>query len=99
MYENRICSACNKKLDKDKYQKDRTIFKNCYNEKKRKNKNIILIQNQQPESDNAKTNNNNRTLLVGPSFSGKTYLMLKFLSRIPPDQDKYIITKEPPEQY
>ena len=27
-------------------------------------------------------NNNNRTLLVGPSFSGKTYLMLQILSRI-----------------
>ena len=43
-------------------------------------------------------NNNNRTLLVGPSFSGKTYLMLKILSRIS-DRDIYIITKSPPEQY
>ena len=42
--------------------------------------------------------NNNRTLLVGPSFSGKTYLMLKILSRIP-NRDIYIITKSPPEQY
>ena len=36
--------------------------------------------------------------MVGPSFSGKTYLMLKTLPRIP-DQDIYIITKSPPEQY
>ena len=43
-------------------------------------------------------NNNNRTLLVGPSFSVKTCLMLKFLSRIL-DRDIYIITKSPPEQY
>ena len=43
-------------------------------------------------------NNNNRTLLVGPSFSGKTYLMLQILSRIS-DRDIYIITKSPPEQY
>ena len=43
-------------------------------------------------------NNINRTLLVGPSFSGKTHLMLKILSRIP-DRDIYIITKSPPEQY
>ena len=43
-------------------------------------------------------NNNNRTLLVGPSFSGKTYLMLKILSRIS-DRDVYIITKSPQEQY
>ena len=42
--------------------------------------------------------NNNRTLLVGPSFSGKTYLMLKILSRIP-CRDIYIITKLPPKQY
>ena len=42
--------------------------------------------------------NNNRTLLVGPSFSGKTYLMIKILSRIT-DRDIYIITKSPPEQY
>ena len=43
-------------------------------------------------------NNNNRSLLVGPPFPGKTYLMLKILSRIP-DRDNYIITKSPPEQY
>ena len=36
--------------------------------------------------------------MVGPSFSGKTYLMLKTLSRIP-DRDIYIITNSPPEQY
>ena len=42
--------------------------------------------------------NNNRTLLVGPSFSGKTYLMLKILSRLP-DRDTYIITRSLPEQY
>ena len=35
--------------------------------------------------------------MVGPSFSGKTYLMLEILSRIP-DRDIYIITKSPPEQ-
>ena len=43
-------------------------------------------------------NNNNRTLLVGSSFSGKKYLMLQILSRMP-DRDIYIITKSPPEQY
>ena len=54
------------------------------------NSNVII--------DNVNNNNNNRTLLVGPSFSGKTYLMLKILSRIS-DRDIYIITKSPPEQY
>ena len=36
--------------------------------------------------------------MVGPCFSGKTFLMLKLLSRIS-DRDTYIITKSPPEQY
>ena len=42
--------------------------------------------------------NNNRTLLVGPSFSGKTYLTLEILSRMP-DRDFYIITESPPKHY
>ena len=48
--------------------------------------------------DNVNTNNNNRTLLVGPSFSGKTYLMLQILSRIS-DRDIYITTESPPEHF
>ena len=60
--------------------------------------NEITISHQNTKIENGKNNNNNRTLLVGPSFSGKTYLMLRTLSRIP-DRDIYIITKSPPEQY
>ena len=67
----------------------------------RRKKNKITISHhhhqQQPITENGNINNN-RTLLVGPSFSGKTYLMLKILSRIS-DRDIYIITKSPPEQY
>ena len=85
------CSACNIKLDINNYKKDRTVCKDCYNKKKRKNH---LIQQPKIENDF----NNDRTLLVGPSFSGKTYLMLKILSRIP-NRDIYIITKSPPDQY
>ena len=44
------------------------------------------------------TANNNRILIVGASSFRKTYLTLKILSRII-DQDIYIITKLPPEQY
>ena len=91
MDKNKNCSACNIKLDINNYKKDRTVCKDCYNKKKRKNN---VIQQLKIENDN----NNNRTLLVGPSFSGKTYLMLKILSRIP-RRDIYIITKSPPEQY
>ena len=76
------------------YKKNRTVCKTCYNKKKRKNKSIISYQ--QPKIENGKINN--RTLLVGPSFSGKTYLMLKLLSRIP-NRDIFIITKLPPELY
>ena len=95
MEKNKNCSACNIKLDINNYKKDRTVCKDCYNKKKRKNK--ITVSHQQPIIENGK-NNNNRTLLVGPSFSGKSYLMLKILSRMI-DRDIYIITKSPPEQY
>ena len=98
MDNNKNCSVCNIKLDINIYKKDRPVCKDCYNKKKRKNnlaQNKITISDQQPKIEN---NNNNRTILVGPSFSGKTYLMLKILSRIP-NRDFYIITKSPPEQY
>ena len=38
---------------------------------------------EKPKLENVNNNNNNRTLLVGPSLSGKTYLMLKFLHNYP----------------
>ena len=100
MDKNKNCSVCNIKLDINNYKKDETVCRDCYNKKKRKNK-ITLSHHhhqQQPIIENGNNNNNNRTLLVGPSFSGKTYLMLKILSRIS-DRDIYIITKSSPEQY
>ena len=96
MEKNKNCSACNIKLDINNYKKDRTVCKDCYNKKKRKNK-ITISHQQQPIFENG-NKNNNRTLLVGPSFSGKTYLMLKILSRIS-DRDICIITKSTLEQY
>ena len=80
-------TVCNIKLDKDNYQKDRTVFKDCYHKKKRKSSNRTLIQNthhtsfgndistshQQSKIDNI--NNNNRTLIIGFSNCGDTYLM------------------------
>ena len=95
MEKNKNCSACNIKLDLNNYQKDRTVCKDCYNKKK---KNEITISYKQPkiENGNNNNNNNNRTLLVGPKLSGKTYLMLKVLSRMS-DRDTYIISKSPPE--
>ena len=99
MYKNKNCTACKIKLGRDNYWKDRTVCNSCYNKEKRNYKNNTLIKNQQPKIDNINTSNNNRsTVLVGPSFSGKTYTMLKFLPRSP-DRDFYIITNSPPEQY
>ena len=95
MEKNKNCSVCNIKLAIHNYKKDRTVCRDCYNKKKRKNnliQNEITISQQQPKIEN---NNNSRTLLVGRPFSGKTYLMLKILSRIP-NRDIYIITKSPP---
>ena len=98
MDKNKKCSVYKTKLDINIYKKDRAVCKDCYYKKKRKNnlvQNEITTSHQQPKIEN---NNNNRTLLVGPSFSVKTYLMLKTLSRIP-DRIFYIITKSPPEHY
>ena len=66
---NRNCSACNMIIGINNYKKDRTICRECYNKKKRKNK-ITISYQQQPIFGNG-NDNNNRTLLVGPSFSGK----------------------------
>ena len=102
MDKNKNCSVCKIKLDINNYKKDRTVCRDCYNRKKRKiNINTLppnkIIENVNT-SQQSKFENNNRTLLVGPSFSGETYLMLKILSRMS-DRDIYIITKSPPEQY
>ena len=78
--------------------KDRTVCKDCYNKNKRKNKITISHQQQQQPIIENGNNDNNRTLLVGASFPGKTYLMLKILSRMP-DRDFFIFIKSPPEQY
>ena len=101
MDRNKKYSVCNIKIDIKNYKKDRTVCKDCYNKRKRKNnliQNEITTSQQQPKIENGNNNNNNRTLLVGPSFLGKTYLMLKILSRIP-DRDIYIINISPREQY
>ena len=102
MVKNKNCSVCKIKLDINNYKKDRNVCRDCYNKKKRKTNINTLPPNKIIESVNtpqqSKFENNNRTLLVGPSFSGETYLMLKILSRIS-DRDIHIITKSPPEQY
>ena len=65
--------------------------------RKKNNNENNLFEKQQPKKDSVNTDN--RTGSVGPFFSGKTYLMLKTLSQIPPDQDIYIINNSPSEQF
>ena len=101
MAKNKKCSVCNKKLDIVNYKKGRAVCKDCYDIKNRKNnlnQNETTTSYQQPKIENDNIKNNNRTILVGPSFSSRTYLMLKILSRIPV-RDFFIMTKSPPEQY
>ena len=77
MDRKKNCSVCNIKLDINIYKKGRTVCKECFEKKKRKTnlvRNEITNSHQQPKIENG-SNNNNRTLLVGPCFSGKTYLM------------------------
>ena len=69
MDKNKNFYVCNIKLDKNSYKKDRTVCRDCYNKKKRKNnlvQNEITNSHQQPIIENG--NNNNRTLLDGPFF-------------------------------
>ena len=109
-----LCIECEKNLDESRfYRKVKNRCKDCLNKKfkcdfcgkfftKKWLKAHIEREHHQDKTNSNviidNVNNNNRTLLVGPSFSGKTYLMLKILSRIP-ERDIYIITKSPPEQY
>ena len=78
---NRICNTCKIQIDENNYLKDRTVCKTCYNKNRRKTNNNTKIQNQQSKSDNKKKRkavnsvNNNRTLIIGFSNCGKTYLM------------------------
>ena len=97
--KNRCKDCSNKKLKCDflgKCYTKKWLKTNFEREHQQNELNFSVIE--KPILDDFNTLNNNRTLLVGPSFSGKTYFMLKILSRIP-DRDVFIITKSPPEQY
>ena len=50
-----------------------------YRKKRENNIKITLIQNQRAKIEGGNNSNNNRTLLVGSSFSGKAYLLIKVL--------------------
>ena len=87
---NRICNNCNIEIDKNNYLKDRTVCRSCYNNNRRKNQQL-------KDDDKKKTkvvdsvNNNNRTLIIGFSNCGKTYLMNHILFQ--KQEPIFIITK------
>ena len=103
MDKNKNYTVCNIKSDIDNYKKYRTVCKDCYHKKKRKSNNRTLIQNthhtssgndistshQQSKTDTV--NNYNRTLIIGFSNCGKTYLMIGIL--LQKQEPVFIITK------
>ena len=97
---NRICSAINIKIAINRFKKDKTVCRNCYNrnESKRKNNNYtlppkkIITLYQQPKNENgSKNNNKNRVLIVGFSICGITYPTNHILFR--KQEPIFIITK------
>ena len=98
------CSKCNIKIEEIIYLKAKPVHKRCYNKNRRKNKNNTLIQSLQSNSDNnydnnkkirrvvdSMNNNNNRTLTIGISNCGKTYVMNHIL--LTKQEQVFIITK------
>ena len=102
---NRICNTCSIEIDDDNYLKDRTVCKSCYNKNRRKNQqpksddkkrkvvnsvNNTIINKKKTKLDDS-VNNNYRTLIIGFSNGGKTYLMNHILHQ--KQEPIFIITK------
>ena len=96
MKVEKFCTACNIKLDSNKYLKGRTVRKSCCNTKIRRNDNNTLVQNQQPKIDETNNKNNNRTLIYGFSFCGKFFLMNHVLHQ---KRDPFLIIIKSLSQY
>ena len=81
------CTVCNIKIDEDNYKKDRNICRKCYkiNRKKYNSNNREKIQVVNSVS------NDNRTLIIGFSNCGKSYLMNHILQQ--KQEPIFIITK------
>ena len=95
------CTVCNIKIDEDKYKKDRKICRNCYTINREKYNSNNREKVQDVNSVNKTNNNkkkiklveslNNRTLIIGFSNCGKTYLMNHILHQN--QEPIFIITK------
>ena len=102
---NRNCTACNIMIDINNYKKDRTVCRDCYNKKERKNNFITLPPNknntfyEQPIIENVNNKvsefENHRHVIMGPRNVGKTYYMLKVLEKIDNKRPIHIITRSP----
>ena len=100
------CTVCNIKIDEDNYKNDRNICKNCYNINRKKynsnNKEKIQVVSSVNKTNNNKKKRklieslNKRTLNIGFSICGKTYLMNHFLQL---KQDPIIIITKSLNQY
>ena len=86
---NKICTACNIKIDKHNYRKWTIVCGGCYN----KNKRMYHIEKQSPNNNEnvMYESNNNRTFIIGFSNCGKTILINDIFSRN--QHQIYIITK------
>ena len=92
------CTVCNIKIDDDNYKKDRNICRSCYNINKKIYNNNNKEKIQLVNSVNKKktkvvdsVNDNTRTLIIGFSNCGRTYLMNHILHQ--KQEPIFIITK------
>ena len=99
---NRICNTCNIEVDENKYLRDRTVSKSCYNEKRRKNNNkqnqqpkIFKINNKNDNNYNVSTCENHSRIVIGPRNVGKTYYTSKMLEKLGNKRPIHIITRSP----
>ena len=83
---NRNCSACNIKIDINKYKKDRTVCEIRYYKNKRKNQQYTPSEKgtcspqHKPKIDNnipnVSAHENHAYIVMGPRNVGKTFYML-----------------------
>ena len=75
-------TACNKKVDRDKYKKVGTVCKHCYKRKER-NKNIFVPEKQNNDKNaRVSANENHCHVFIGSSNLGKTYYNLKIPGKL-----------------
>ena len=111
MAVDKFFTMCKMKIDEKNNKKERTVCKNCYNERKKNDYNKTLIQQSETDNVNKKNiipekqkNDNNignsaydclSHIIVGPRNVGKTYYMLTVLEKVGKKRPVHIITRSP----